>query len=315
MATAPDSFDTRDFDTHAFDTHGRLKCGTIATPDFAASLADYTRELAMEAVEQGRVPPDLARSWGAPASVAQPWALLRGRGGAPGYLRLVGGSAVAEYVPLRSHGWAAFELTVADAFALHDRIDQAAFAVIGAPKLVPGFDTFVPFQVRGRAGEILYLNKVLKPVADDLDLPPATAEVDHMFIAVLAAEDRAATVAFHVERLGFEEGRTYVIPYSMINQSFGLADDFQTAMTMTKVGRMPACEVDQYPDAATQRPRARGELPPGNAMVSLIVRSLDAVTAPLIEPPAVREGALYAGRRVACVRGLSDELIELIEQP
>ena len=297
----------------AYECHGRILCGTVVTPDFAASLADYAREFAMEVVEEGQVPADLARSWRAPAQVARPYALLRGRGAKGGYIRLVEGAKVDAYRALRSFGWAAFELTVKDAFALHARIDQTAFRVIGAPKLVPGFDNFVPFQVQGRAGEVLYLNTVLKAEMAGLDLPHAAAEVDHMFIAVLAAEDRAATVRFHVDALGFAEGETYVIPYSMINESFGLAADFQTAMTMTQIGRLPASEVDQYPDAAVDRPRATGELPPGNAMVSFAVDSLDAVKAEFIEPPVQRGGALYAGRRVATVRGPSSELIELVE--
>ena len=296
-----------------FDCHGRILCGTVVTPDFATSLADYAREFAMDVLEQGQVSADLARSWRAPAQVARPYALLRGRGAKGGFIRLIEGARVESYRALRSFGWAAFELTVKDAFALHARIDQAAFRVIGAPKLVPGFDTFIPFQVQGRAGEVLYLNTVLKSSMAGLDLPHAKAEVDHMFIAVLAAEDRAATVRFHVDALGFEEGETYVIPYSMINDSFALPADFQTAMTMTQIGRLPASEVDQYPDAATDRPKATGELPPGNAMVTFAVNSLDAVKAEFVEPPVRREGLLYAGRRVGTVRGPASELIELVE--
>jgi len=202
---------------------------------------------------------------------------------------------------------------VADAFALHDALDKAAFRVLGAPRLVPGFDNFIPFQVEGRAREILYLNTILKPGMSDLDLPVAQAMVDHMFIAVLAAEDRETTLAFHTGALGFEEGETWTIPYSMINDSFGLADDHLTAMTMTRTGRIPASEIDQYPEAATHRPRAAGELPPGNAMVSFAVASLDAIAAPFIEPPAARDGPLYAGQRAASLWGPCEELIELVE--
>jgi catechol 2,3-dioxygenase-like lactoylglutathione lyase family enzyme len=295
----------------SWDVPGRLKCGTVNAPDFAASLADYSRELGMRVVEEGRMPPDLARSWGAPAQVGRRWALLHG-GGRPGYLRLVEGTAVPSYRPLRSYGWAAFECSVRDAFALHERIDRKAFPVLGPPKRVPGFDTFIPFQVRGRAGEVLYLNTVLQGSAGELDLPFAEAEVDAMFIAVLAAQERAETVRFH-ERLGFAEGETWTIPYSMINQAFELPDTHLTAMTMTRVGRMPASEIDQYPPETDYRSRAPGELPPGNAMVSVMVQSLDAIDVPFIEPPLRVEGALYGGRRVACVRGPSDELVELIE--
>lgn len=295
----------------SWDVHGRLVCGTVNAPDFDASLADYTRELGMRTVDGGRVPPGLARAWGAPAQVGRRLALLHG-GGRPGYLRLVEGTPVRAYRPLRSYGWAAFECSVRDAFALHERIDRDAFPVLGPPKRVPGFDTFIPFQVRGRAGEVLYLNTVLQGSSGGLDLPFAESEIDAMFIAVLAARDRAETLAFHTS-LGFAEGETWTIPYSMINQAFGLPDSHLTAMTMTCVGRMPASEIDQYPPETDFRTRAPGELPPGNAMVSVLVRDLDAIEASFIEPPMRVEGPLYGGRRAACVRGPSDELVELIE--
>lgn len=296
----------------AFDCHGRIKCGTVVTPDFAGSLGDYTGGLALTVADSGAVPAALAAAWGAPASAGKRTALLTPATGAPGYLRLVEGTTVAGYTPLRSHGWAAFELTVRDAHGLHEALPADAFRVIGAPKLVPGFDNFIPFQVVGRGGEVLYLNQVLNSRMAGLDLPAAHATVDHMFIAVLAAPDRAAALAAHVA-LGFEAGETWTIPYSVINDSFGLPADTLTAMTMTQVGRLPATEIDQYPPAATRRPRAPGELPPGNAMVSFIVRTLDGLPSPFVAPPAVHAGPLYAGRRSACVVGAAGELIELIE--
>lgn len=300
--------------TLPFRVPGRILAVTVNTgPSFEASLADWCGQLGFEPVWQGRVGPDLARSWGAPAMVASRVALLAAPGGAGGLVRLVEGSAMPDYRPLRSYGWAAFEFSVADGPALHDRIDTSAFRVLGPPEPVPGFDAFIPFQVLGRADEVLYLNTVLKPATEGLDLPIATTMVDQCFIAVLAAEDRAATVAFHVDRLGFEEGGTFTFAYRMINRSFDLPDTHQTVITMTKTGRIPASEIDQYPDAAIHRARAPGELPPGNSMVSFAVASLDRVTAPFIEPPAPRDGPLYAGRRAACVWGPSGELIELVE--
>lgn len=300
-------------DTHGFDTHGRIKCGTVATPAFADSLTDYIDRLSLRVVEEGMVASTLAESWGTPASAGRRFALLRSASASPGFLRLVEGAPVPAYRPLRSFGWASYEMTCQAVFELRDRIADRGFEVIGAPKLVPGFDNFIPFQVTGRAGEILYLNEVLQSSMSGLDLPKAEAPVDFTFIVILAAADADAAVRFHVDRLGFEAGETYVIPYSVINNAFGLAADHKTRMTMTKVGRLPATEVDHYPDDTTQRPTAPGELPPGNAMVSFIIRSLDAVDAPLLTPPARHDGPMYAGRRSACVRGTAGELIELIE--
>lgn len=294
--------------------HGALMCGTVLSPDFEAALRDYVSLLSMRVVEEGRIAPDLARSWGAPAQVGCRFVLLApAEGGSGGHLRLVGGTRVEGYRPLSTFGWAAFEITVRDSFQLHDRLKGGPFHVLGPPKHVPGFTAFTPFQVAGRSGEVLYLNTVLESRMGGLDLPVAHAEVDRMFIAVLAAEDRAKAVRFQVEQLGLMEGESFRFPYSMINRSFDLPDDHPTEVTMTCVGRRPVAEIDQYPQAATHRPRSPGEFPPGNALVTMAVADLDSITAPFIEPPVMRDGVLYRGCRVATVIGPDGERIELVE--
>jgi catechol 2,3-dioxygenase-like lactoylglutathione lyase family enzyme len=298
----------------AFDVPGRIRCGTILTPDLSASLADYTGILGLEVIDDSPISPAQAQSWAAPAMAGRPARLLRAPGATPYLTRLIQGTAVPAYAPLKSHGWAAFEHSVVDCDALFAQMPGSGFTVIGEPKLVPGFDNFIPFQVTGRAGETLYLNQVLHGAMSDLDLPNTKASVDQMFIAVLAAKNREEALAFHTKILGFEQGETWVIPYSVINNSFGFPPETTTAMTMTKTGRLPASEVDQYPPQTTPRPTAPGELPPGNAMVSFITASLDAVAAHLLSPPVAHPGPLYAGRRSATVRGPSGELIELIER-
>ncbi len=296
-----------------FDIPGRIRCGTILTPDLKASLADYTSILGLEIIDDTPISQAEATSWAAPAMAGRPARLLRARGATPYLTRLIEGSPVPGHAPLKTHGWAAYEHSVVDCEALFAKMPGSGFKVIGAPKLVPGFDNFIPFQVTGRAGETLYLNQVLNGAMADLDLPNTTATVDQMFIAVLAAKSREETLAFHTKILGFEQGETWVIPYSVINNSFGFAPETTTAMTMTKTGRLPGAEVDQYPPEATPRPTTAGELPPGNAMVSFITASLDALAPHLLSPPVALPGPLYAGRRSATVRGPSSELIELIE--
>ncbi len=212
---------------------------------------------------------------------------------------------------MRTYGWAAFEISVSDVFALHARIDGSAFRVLGAPKRVGEFNSFIPFQVAGRAGEVLFLNQVLSPSADEIDLPTATVDIDQIFIVPLATGDRVAALAFH-EALGFTAGSTYTFPYTVINAAFSLPADHPTTLTMTRVGTVAASEIDEYPDGATPRPVPTGELPPGNAMVSFIVASL-AVRAPLLGPPVRGDGVLYGDRRIGCVRGTAGEIIELIE--
>ena len=296
-----------------FDSHGRIKCGTVTTPVFEASLADYRDLLRLDVVEEGQLDAALAASWGTPASAGKRYALVQPQSGAPGFIRIVEGSAVPDYVPLRSYGWASLEITVEDVWKLHEEIlAHGVFDVIGPPKLVDGFDSFIPMQVVARGGEVLYLNKV-NSSTPETELPHAHSWVDHIFITILAAPDREASVAFYRDQIGFDEADTYELRYSVINAAFGLPEDTKSKITMTQVGLLPGNEIDDYPAGTIQRPRARGELPPGVAMVSYIVDDLGAIKAPFIAPPQVRDGPLYAGRRVATVLGAAGELLELIE--
>jgi hypothetical protein len=54
-------------------------------------------------------------------------------------------------------------------------------------------------------------------------------------------------------------------------------------------------------------------LPPGNALVTLAVRDLDACHADWIAPPRKIDSALYEGRRAATAIGTAGELIECVE--
>lgn len=293
------------------DLPGQIGGGLIATACFNDSLADWRDALDMIVADVDAVPEALARAWGCTAAAGARMATLLPRSGARCAYRLVESPKVADYRPLRSHGWAALEICVADVWSLHETV-KTPFEVIGAPKLVEGFDNFIPMQVVGKAGEVLYLNQVLRSMSD-LDLPQAGCRVDRIFIAILAAQDAPATLDFYTRTIGFEAGQTWTITYSVINQAFALDDGYKTAMTMTKIGRTPGIEIDQYPPAATGRPVVAGHLPPGVALVSFLVESLDAIDVEWIAPPARHQAAPYWGRRAATVIGPSGERIELIE--
>jgi hypothetical protein len=159
---------------------------------------------------------------------------------------------------------------------------------------------------------MIYLNETLMSMPGT-DLPPANAPVDHMFIVILAAPDRAASVAWYRDRLDLDEADTFTLEYTMINQAFGLPAGTTSALTMMQKGKLPIIEIDDYPPQASARPCHAGCLPPGNALVTLGVRSLDAVKVDFIAPPVVRSGALYGGRRAATVWGAAGELVELLE--
>lgn len=292
--------------------HGAILGALSCTPDLDAALADYRDVLRLDVVAQGPLDPALAASWGVPGSAGRQMAVLRPGSGADCCFRLVEQPLPDGFRPTRTFGWAAWELTVKDVFALRGELDGSGVTVLGEPKEIAAIPFFVAMQALGRGQEMLYFNET-RAMMPGTDLPFAVAKVDQAFIAILAAPDRAAAVAWYRDALKLDEADTFRIPYSMINKAFDLPADHITALTMIQQGRMPIVEIDEYPAAATPRTGLPASLPPGNAMLTLAVDSLDALALDWIALPAVRTEAPYAGRRNAAVRGPAGELLELIE--
>lgn len=294
-------------------SHGTILGGLSTVPDLEAGVRGYTGSLGLRLAEQGLLAPDLAASWGCPASTGARYATLYPQAGDDFAIRLVEQPLRADFVPVTTFGWAAFELTVADVFALAERLDPEYFRIIGPPKPVANLEpAFIPMQVLGPGGEMLYCNQVLRDMPG-FELPLARCMVDRAFIVVLAARNRVDSLAWYAEALGLDISESYTIPYSMINKAFGLPDDYLTTITMLAKGSMPIVEVDDYPTAATERRCDPGRLPPGNALVTLVADDLSALKADWIAAPRSYGGCFYAGRPAATVRGPSGELIELVQ--
>jgi catechol 2,3-dioxygenase-like lactoylglutathione lyase family enzyme len=292
--------------------HGQILGGVVTTPDLDASLTDYEGCLGLTLIERGALGVDLAESWGCPASAGAEMAVLRPQSGAPCFIRLVEQALPQGFEPTTSFGWASYELTCQDVFSWPDRIAGSGFEIVGPPREIEGLPYFVAMQVHGRGKEMLYFNETRSNTPGS-DLPFARSPMDHIFIVILASPDRAASVAWYRDRLGLDEGGTYTIEYSMINNAFALPAGTQSSLTMIQNERMPIVEIDDYPAQATMRRGLPGCLPPGNALVSLAVDNLDALSVNFIAPPVARDGALYGGRRTATARGPAGELLELVE--
>ena len=293
--------------------HGTILGGLSTVPDLDAALAAYRDTLGLALVEDGRVSSGLAASWGCEAIADARYAALQPRSGAPCWFRLIEQPDHADFRPTTTYGWAAFECSVLDVWSWPEKLPAEQFTIVGPPKEIMGIEpAFIPMQVLGPGREMVYLNEVLRDMPDS-DLPRAQSPVDRIFICVLAAPDREGAVAWYRDRLGLDRGADFTIPYTMINQAFGLPGDTRTTLTMVAQGRMPIVEVDDYPNSATPRPRIHGQLPPGNAIVTLAMSDLDACDVEWIMPPATRDGALYAGRRAAVTIGPAGELLELVE--
>lgn len=287
-------------------------CGTIATPDLSLALRDYRDWLGLRVIEDGPLAADLAASWGCAALADAPHAVLQPVNGAQSCLRLIEQPIIPDFQPTRTFGWAAYEISVQDVFGWPERLRDSGFDIVGPPREIPGLPYFVAMQMLGRGREMIYLNEVRQdtPAAD---LPRASSPVDRLFIVILAAPNREATVAWYREQLGFEEAERHLIPYTAISRAFDLPIDTLHELSMAQVGRMPIIEIDDYPPAASSRPRETGKLPPGNSLVTLAVDRLDRVDGPFIAAPQRRPSPPYAKRLAATIIGSAGELLELVE--
>ncbi len=292
--------------------HGAILCATAAVPDLDMALADYHDRLGLKIVFKGTVPDAQALSWDAPAIAGNRQAVLQPTSGAQSYIRLVEQPLADGFRATQTYGWAAFELSVEDAFSWPTALEGSGFDIVGPPRHIAGLDHLIAMQMVGRGQEMIYLNEV-RDNTPTTDLPKAQSPVDLTFICILAAKDRQAATDWYCEKLGLDESETHTIPYSSINRAFELPDTHKTSLTMVHKGRMPIIEVDGYPDIARERPTVAGQLPPGNSILTLAVVDLDAIPLEPITNIQRAENAPYEGRRSATFKGSEGELIELVE--
>ena len=249
-------------------SHGLLRIAafTLTTGNLDATTDAYVRWLGYVHEDAGRVPAQLARSWGAPGVEGRRWALLRAPGPASVVVRFVEQAPVAE-APLLGHGWNAMEVLVEDPYELARSFDGSPFRVVVAPRPLPFDADLHAMQVIGPAGELLYFTSLPRH-RTLLDLSAATQRVDRPFIAILGGADVGAMLRFYSERLRTPTIAPSPVNVRIINDSFGLGDDAKIPMGIVKLPRDYLIEVDELPAQASARPRRPGELPQGIALVS-----------------------------------------------
>ncbi len=289
-----------------------LKCATHVVADLDNTIARYESWMDYRTVERGEVPSDLAAAWDAPASANRSYAVLQPASGAEVFLRFVEGDPVPDYLPIRTYGWAAIELCVTDVEAVNAKMLQSPFEVIGPPKPLDGFATVKPMQVRGADQETVYLTQILQP-GPDTGLPQPQSLVDRPFIMVLACPDLRKTAQWVKDVFGLPMIDPVAIRYSMIEKAFGLPETTKIELTTARGGGQVFLELDQYPDAATERPRHAGALPPGVAITTMVYPDFDRLEGHWSSAPVVRVGAVYGGRRSGVVTTPEGALLEIVE--
>jgi hypothetical protein len=289
-----------------------LRAATLTVSDPKASAARYQKWFDYEVVEEGQVDGALAESWGAPGAAGRPFVTLRPASGAEVFIRFIEGPVPADYLPLRTYGWAAIEICVSDTWAVNTRLEASPFEIIGPPKELEGLPTILPMQVRGPDHEIVFLTQI-RGDPPEYDLPRAGSLIDKLFILVLACSDLAGSMRWFEEKMGLLGGRSLDLVYSVINQAFGFPADRKHLLSTMTHERDMFLELDQYPAETTVRPTAPGDLPPGIALVSFLHPDLAALPGPWLKPPAPQHGPIYAGRLAGTMAAPDGTLVEVVQ--
>lgn len=286
---------------------------TITASDLSAVERAYRDYLDYKVIERGTVTKELAGVWGAPATVGRNYLLMQPRSGEPVYLRFVQSEPTEGYAPLRTFGWNCTEILVQDVDDLAKKLEASPFQIIGPPRNLSSNENIRAMQVIGPANEVLYLTRIT-PGQSGFNLGSAKSYVDRVFIVVLGGKDLQALLDFYAQKLKLPVTKPFEVRVSVLSKAHGLDPERLHKLALARLPERFLIEVDEYPETAINRPKRDGDLPPGLAMVSFEVESIDALGLDLIQPPVKLDGAPYHGRRAAVTIGVAGELIELVER-
>ena len=292
----------------------RHKIATISTSDVDRLAHLYDHWLDYKVRERGRVPAELAASWGAPKAAGQPYVLMSSDAAPDVFIRAVRAPAARHYQPMTTYGWNAIEIIVDKPDEIRERLRDSPFQVIGEPAQLGGYPSIRAFQVQGPSGEVLYLT------AETLDrsksiLPLPNGPVGRVFIMVVAGPDIEKQLDWFATNFGMTRGTVRQRSVSVLRNAQHLRPDELLPLTTLRLAQPGnLIELDGYSAKTGPRGVSAGHLPPGVAMASFTVRSLDALHVSFITPAATHMGLAYQGHRSATARGASGELIELIEE-
>jgi hypothetical protein len=280
---------------------------TLVTDRLDACVAAWTDCLDHRPGPEGPLPDGTARRWGAPDISGARSLWLHNALGEP-WLRIV---EVADATPrpaFRHLGWQALEIAVTDVDALAARLARSAFTILGEPADLDVSDAIRAMQVRGPAGELLYLTEV-RDAVPGFELPRARCAVDRLFIPVLLAADRDSAARCY-RRLPGPTPLTFETRIGVLNRARGLPPETRHPVATLQLAGANLIEIDEVAELPPPAPGVQ----PGIAAVAFAVT---AGSDPASQPGHLGRGtdddAPYAGRTVHTLRGAAGELFELIE--
>jgi hypothetical protein len=290
----------------AVPTLGAIRAVTCAVPDLERIERAYSRYLGYRVIERGQVPRPVADSWAAAAVAGRSYITMEPASREPVHLRFVESANAVGWRALTSHGWNATELVVENVDALAATLTDSPFRIIGAPKSLQRFPMIRAMQVIGPAGECLYFTQI--GAGSGLELAAARSFVGRVFIVVAGGSDLSAMFAAYA-RFSNRIDPPVKTRVEVISRANGLPPETEHAHGLIKLPRGTLIELDQYPEVTTPRDVARGELPPGMAIVSFEFRGIEKY----IHADPYTQALLPGAQRAVTLKGFAGELIELVE--
>jgi hypothetical protein len=204
--------------------------------------------------------------------------------------RFVETPATPGYRAFSCFGWNAAELIVRDVDALEPALSGSPFEILGPPQDLSFSDAIRAMQVRGPAGEILYLTQFKRPL-ESLPAPPARCDADRVFIVIVGGPSLEELLRFYAARFGVPAPQRMESRVKAMSEVFGLSPEHRYQIAALPLRASCYIEADQMPPLARPPPVGAEQLPPGIAIVSF--------RAPGATSPS-------------CVTGAAGELIEVL---
>ena len=251
---------------------GSIHTVTYSATDIDAIEETYSRYFGFQTISKGALPDALAQSWGAPASAGRRELIMQPESSAKSFYRYVESDPVEGFKPLRTYGWNATEIIVEDLDALHERLKDSPFKIIGTPAVLAFdfTDAISAMQVVGLAGDVIYLTHVAEPVPG-FDLPTADCFVDRTFVSILGGQSLDDMSKFYNETFGLSTTPPMDGTIRVINWAFDRPEGTKTTITTTALPDACLIELDKFPEGTVERPLSRrlfttgpghGDLPP-----------------------------------------------------
>lgn len=274
-------------------------CTLIAT-DGQALVDAYCGWLHQREAKAGALGADTAQALGYPQLEGERcWLLANNRGRC--WLQVVEHSQATPRNSLHSYGWLAMEVLVEAVDELAATLANSPFEMLRAPADLDVSDQIRACQVRGPAGEILYLTQVNAEVPP-FELPRCEAPVDHLFIPVLCTPSRERSLAQYSAISG-TAGISFDTRITVVNQARQFELDRRHPVATLQLAGRCLIEIDEIADTAPPAPGI------GSGLANVAFHCGGQMT----ESAAAITSGPFAGHRASARQGCAGEHFTLIQ--